>query len=144
MNEKTIIYHDSHGFKWKNINIYPILNLFLYFNTFFCSLDCNCTLNVTTQALGSRPRQGLAKVWAKYEARSHMSCSRECKKVRGNEPSHSQVSSHFGSWSPSGLLNFQKSNCKGQNPLDGRIFYIIIFFLECKCRKWAHMTHLDT
>jgi len=27
-------------------------------------------------------------------------------RVWGNEPSHSQVSSHFGSLSPSGLLNF--------------------------------------
>jgi hypothetical protein len=27
------------------------------------------TLNVTTLTLGSRPRQGLAKVWAKSEAR---------------------------------------------------------------------------
>ncbi len=29
----------------------------------------------------------------------------ECKKVWGNEPSHSQVSSHFGSWGSGGFLN---------------------------------------
>jgi len=29
MNEKEIICHDYHGFKWKNINIYPILTIFL-------------------------------------------------------------------------------------------------------------------
>ncbi len=29
MNEKTITCHDCHGFKWKNINIYPILIVFL-------------------------------------------------------------------------------------------------------------------
>jgi hypothetical protein len=28
--------------------------------------------------------------------------------MRGNEPPHSQVSSHFGSWSPDGLSTFQK------------------------------------
>jgi len=28
MNEKTIIFHDCHGFKWQNINIYPILLFF--------------------------------------------------------------------------------------------------------------------
>jgi len=28
MNEKTT-YHDCHGFKWQNINIYPILIVFL-------------------------------------------------------------------------------------------------------------------
>jgi hypothetical protein len=29
MNEKVITFHDCHGFKWKNINIYPILIIFL-------------------------------------------------------------------------------------------------------------------
>ncbi len=30
MNEKTIICHDFHGFKWQNINIYQIFIIFLY------------------------------------------------------------------------------------------------------------------
>jgi hypothetical protein len=30
MNEKTITCHDCHGFKWKNINIYPILIVLIY------------------------------------------------------------------------------------------------------------------
>jgi hypothetical protein len=29
--------------------------------------------------------------------------------VWGNEPTHFQVDSHFGSWNPYGVLNFQKS-----------------------------------
>jgi len=33
----------------------------------------------------------------------------KCKRVWGNEPTHSQVDSHFGSWSPCGLPNFQGS-----------------------------------
>jgi hypothetical protein len=33
----------------------------------------------------------------------------ECRKVWENEPSHSQVNSHFGSWSPNGLLNFKRA-----------------------------------
>jgi hypothetical protein len=64
--------------------------------------------SVATLALVSRPMQRLAKVWAKSEPRSHISCSWECKRVWGNEPSYSQVSSHFGSWSPNGLSNCQK------------------------------------
>jgi hypothetical protein len=40
---------------------------------------------------------------------SHISCFRECKRVWGNEPSHSQVNSHFGNWSPHGLPNLQKT-----------------------------------
>jgi hypothetical protein len=35
----------------------------------------------TIVTLGSLPRQGFAKVWAKNEPRSHISCSQECKKV---------------------------------------------------------------
>jgi hypothetical protein len=38
-------------------------------------------ISVATLALGSRPRQGLAKVQAKSEPGSHISCSQECKKV---------------------------------------------------------------
>jgi hypothetical protein len=35
MNEKTITCHDCHGFKWQNINIYPILTIFLCGSTPF-------------------------------------------------------------------------------------------------------------
>jgi len=38
---------------------------------------------------------------------NHISCSQECMKVWGIEPSHSQMSSHFGRWSLNGLPNFQ-------------------------------------
>ncbi len=62
-----------------------------------------------TLALGSQPKQGFAKVRAKTELGSHISYSQECKRVQRIEPSHSQVNSHFGSWSPNGLLNFQRA-----------------------------------
>jgi hypothetical protein len=39
-------------------------------------------------------------------------------------------------------FEFSKHNCKGQNSLDWRIPYIIRKLLECKCLKWARMTHL--
>jgi hypothetical protein len=64
---------------------------------------------VATLALGSRPRQGLARGWAKRKPKNHISCSRECKREWGNKPSHSQRSSHFGSWSPHGFLNFHRA-----------------------------------
>jgi hypothetical protein len=64
------------------------------------------TYIVVTLALGLRPRQGFAKVQAKTGSRSHIPCSRECKRVWGNEPSHSQVNSHFGSSNFNGLPNF--------------------------------------
>jgi hypothetical protein len=40
------------------------------------------------------------------------------------------MSSHFGSWSPNGLLNLQKEILGGQNPLDWKVPYIIEKFLE--------------
>jgi hypothetical protein len=100
-------------------------------------------LSVATLGLGSRPRQGLAKVRAKSELESHISYSQECKKVRGNEPPHSQVNSHFGSWSPNGLLNFQREIARVKT--NGLICYLYHWkLLELRCLKWVRMTHLDT
>jgi hypothetical protein len=57
---------------------------------------------IVTLALGLRPRQGLARVRAKREAQeSHLMLPRVWESE--NENSHSQMSSHFGSWSPGGL-----------------------------------------
>jgi len=64
---------------------------------------------VTTLALGSWPKQRFTKVRAKTGPGSHITCSRKCKRVWGNEPSHSQVNSHFGNWSHGGLLNVQRT-----------------------------------
>jgi hypothetical protein len=54
--------------------------------------------SVVTLALGLRPKQGVARWRAKKDTREHITCPRECKKVWGSEPSHSQVNSHVGSW----------------------------------------------
>jgi hypothetical protein len=64
--------------------------------------------DVATLTLGSWPRKGFAKVQAKTRPESRISCSRECKRMWGKEPSHSQMNSHFGSWSPNGLLNLHR------------------------------------
>jgi hypothetical protein len=37
--------------------------------------------NVATLTLGSQPRQGVARLWAKRKLGSHISCPRECKRV---------------------------------------------------------------
>jgi hypothetical protein len=54
------------------------------------------------------------------------------------------MSSHFRSWSPDGLSNFQKVIAGVKNTLDQRVLHTIGKLLERKCLKWAHMTHLDT
>jgi hypothetical protein len=42
-------------------------------------------------------------------------------------------------WTP----KFSESDCRGQNPLNWRVSYIIAKLLKCKCLKWLRMTHLD-
>ncbi len=64
-------------------------------------------------------------------------------RVWGNEPSHSQVNSHVGNWSPRWIPNFSKCDCKGQNPFPWRVIYIIGKLLKCKCLKWAHIMNLN-
>jgi hypothetical protein len=63
---------------------------------------------VATLALGSWPKQGLAKVQAKSKAReSHFMLLGVWKygRVWENEPPHSQMDSHFGGWNLNGLPN---------------------------------------
>jgi hypothetical protein len=75
--------------------------------------------------LGSRPRQGFVKVRAKSEAReSHFMLLGvwECERVWRNEPPHSQVSSHFGSWTPNRLLNLERAIARGQPHLIEEFF----------------------
>jgi hypothetical protein len=64
-------------------------------------------------------------------------------RVWGHEPSHSQVNSHVGSWSPERTPEFSKRDCRGQNSSPRRVFYIIGKLLKCRCLKWARIAHLD-
>jgi hypothetical protein len=52
--------------------------------------------------------KGVARVRAKGKPGSHIRDSRECRKVWGSEPSHSQGNSCFGRWSPGGLPKLQR------------------------------------
>ncbi len=101
------------------------------------------TCSVTTLALGLRPRQGLANVWAKSEAQEfHFMFPRVWESVREwtstfpNEFPFWELESQWTS-------KFSKSDCRGQNPLDWRVYYIIGKLLERKFLKWAHTTHLS-
>ncbi len=47
-------------------------------------------------------------------------------------------------WSHQWTPKFSEGDCKGQNSLDWKVSYIIGKLLECRCLKWARMTHLDT
>jgi hypothetical protein len=60
-----------------------------------------------------------------------------------HEDSHSQVSSHFGSWSPGGFPNLHKAIVKVKKPCIEEFLYIIGKLLKCRCLKWARIIHLD-
>jgi hypothetical protein len=64
---------------------------------------------------------------------------RECE----DEDSHSQVSSHFGSWSPGELPNLQRVITEVKTPRIQEFFMSLESYWKCKCLKWARMTHLD-
>jgi hypothetical protein len=99
---------------------------------------------VVTLGLGSRPKQRLARVRTKKEPReSHLMHPGVYENVREwtftfpNELPFWELDSRWTSES-------SKNDYKGQNPLYWSFPYIIGNLLECKCLKWARMTHLDT
>jgi hypothetical protein len=49
----------------------------------------------------------------------------------------------MGTWEFVGTPETSKFNCKGQNTSHRGVLYIIGKLSKCKCRKWAHMSHLD-
>ncbi len=61
----------------------------------------------------------------------------------GNEPSHSQVNSHCGSWSPKWTPKFSEGDCKGETHRVKELFISLENYWSVKCLKWACMTHLD-
>jgi hypothetical protein len=98
---------------------------------------------VATLALGLRPRQKGCKGAGQEEAGSHITYSRECKKVWGSETSHSQVNSHVGSWSSERTPEYSERNRRGQNSLPWGVLYIIGKVLKCTCLKWPRTSHLN-
>ncbi len=63
---------------------------------------CNPSLGLVTKA---RAYKGVGQEGSPGVTSHALGSVGKCE----NEPSHSQVSSHFGSWSPDGLPNFQRA-----------------------------------
>jgi len=49
----------------------------------------------------------------------------------------------MGTWESFGTPKISEFNCKGQNTLHWGVFHTIGKLSKCRCRKWAHMGHLD-
>jgi hypothetical protein len=60
------------------------------------------------------------------------------------------MNSHTPKWAPTLRVGVPmesqifRDRLQMSNPLDWRILYIIENLLDCRCLKWAYMTHLDT
>jgi len=48
-----------------------------------------------------------------------------------------------GTWESSKTIETLELNYRGQNTLHWGVLYIIGKLSKCRCRKWAHMDHLD-
>jgi hypothetical protein len=101
-------------------------------------------LCVATLVLGSRPKQGLAKVQAKSEAwGSHfmlLGVQESVKEWTPTFPSELPLWKLESQW----ILESSEGHFKSQNSLDWKVFHTMKKFLKHKCLKWARMTHLGT
>jgi hypothetical protein len=97
----------------------------------------NPSLGLTTKA------KRVARLQAKRKPGSHITYSRECKKVWGSEPSHSQSNSHFVRWSPGGLPKLQRAIWGVKTQWLVTFFISLEKILELRCLKWVRIAHLD-
>ncbi len=103
----------------------------------FPKIEC-----VATLALGSWPKQGVARLWAKRETRKSHHMLSTMQRVWGNELSHSQMNSNVESWSPKWTYRSSECDCRVKiHPW--RVLYIIGKLLKRKYQKWARIAHLD-
>jgi hypothetical protein len=98
---------------------------------------------VATLALGSWPKQRVAKLRAKRKTRESHHMFPRVQRVWRNEPSHFQVNSNVRNWSPKWTPESSKHDCRGQNSSPQNILYSIRNILECRCIKLAQIAHLD-
>jgi hypothetical protein len=93
-------------------------------------------MDVATLALGSRLRQGVARLRAKRGSSGVKESVREWTLTLPRELPPWELESQW-------TLECSGSDFRGQNPMDWRVIYIIRKLLKRKCLKWVCMTHLD-
>ncbi len=119
-----------------------IFTLGMRSSSFTINLLVSSTNSVATLALGSRPRQGGCKVAGQVGDPGALHMLPGVQRMWGNEPSHSQVNSHVGSWSPERTPESSERDCRGQISSPW-VLHIIGKVLKCRCPKWPHISHLD-
>jgi hypothetical protein len=71
---------------------------------------------IATLALGSRPRQSVTRLQAKWETWEHSTCSRECKECEGMNPHIPKWTPMLGVGVPKGLPNLQSAIAGVKSP----------------------------
>jgi len=79
------------------------------------------------------PKQGLARLWAKRGSLGVKKNVREWTFTLPRELPPWELESRW-------ILECSENDCRGQNPIDWRVFYTI--GKKCRCPKWACMTRL--
>jgi len=115
---------------------------YLIFNSFFLKSfswmhAChNPSLGLVIKA---RACEDASQKWSPIVTFHAPESARKCEGMNLHTPKWAPLWELESQWT----LKFSEGNYKGQNLLDWKVFYIIGKFLERKCLKWAHMTHLD-
>jgi hypothetical protein len=65
--------------------------------------------------------------------------AKKCEGMNSHTPKWTPIWKLDSQWTP----KFSERNCKGQNPLDWKVIYIIGNLLRRRCLKWVCMTHLN-
>jgi hypothetical protein len=97
----------------------------------------NFNFGLTTKA------RGLQKCKPKMKLRSHISCSRECRRMWRNEPPPPKWTPLW-ELEPRWILEFSKSDWRDQNSLHWIIPHIIGKILKLRCLKWTCIIDLNT
>jgi hypothetical protein len=96
---------------------------------------CNPNLGLVTKA---RACEGVNQEWNPGVSFQLLGVWESVRKWTPTLPNELPLWELESQWTPKIL----KSVFRGQKPLDWRFFYIIRNLLECRCLKWARMTHL--
>jgi hypothetical protein len=119
------------NFLWKKMLKVKLQEVTIY-NVKMC---CNPSLGFMTKA---RACKGVGQEWSTGVTFHVPENAKECEGMNPTFSSELPFWELESQWT----LKSSEGDCRDQNSLDWEVLYIIKKFLECRCLKWVHMTHL--
>jgi hypothetical protein len=98
----------------------------------------NTSLGLATKA---RVYKGASQKWSPKVTFHVLGNVRKCEKMNLHTPKWAPTLGVRVSMDSQRILESLESDCRGQNPLEWKVSYIIRKLLERKCLKWIHVTH---